>query len=185
MTGIPLEPSPRAESSTTGGSTRPPWIRPAPKKPPSAPRSNASADSISQRSSPEAFTPSEFFVDASGGSGSPRHPSTSSASGHTTSPVQQQPTPTHQHYPLHAPSFIDNTGIGIPMDIMRPDPTLYMSPSEVMALFNEGAVDVASLFPTDFIQQQSPLPQQVSEQGCGGFGSPTFQKLNGGLVTSP
>jgi hypothetical protein len=69
------------------------------------------------------------------------------------------------------------------MDIMRPDPTLYMSPSEVMALFNEGAVDVASLFPADFIQQ-SPLPQ-VLEQGCGGFGSPTFPKLTGSLVTSP
>jgi hypothetical protein len=181
VTGIPLEPSPRGDSSPAT-STRPPWIRPAPKKPPSAPRSNASAESISQRSSPEAFTPSEFFVDAPGG-GSPRHPSSSAVS-IPTSPTPQQTSPTHQHYPLQSPSFIDNSGIGIPMDIMRPDPTLYMSPSEVMALFNEGAVDVASLFPADFIQQQSPLPH-VLEQGCGGFGSPTFPKLAGSLVTSP
>jgi hypothetical protein len=62
--------------------------------------------------------------------------------------------------------------MGIPMDIMRPDPGLYnMSTSEMMALFNDGGVDVNSLFPTDFQQQHG------SDAG--------FPKMDDGIVSSP
>jgi hypothetical protein len=54
-----------------------------------------------------------------------------------------------------------SSGGGMGMDmVVRQDPQLYMSPDEVMALFNDGSVDVASLFPPEFPQgsQQGPQP---------------------------
>jgi hypothetical protein len=183
VTGIPLEPAPRAESSSPAN-TRPPWIRPVPKKPPSAPRSNASAES--RHSSPECFSPSDFFVDVPGGAASP-HPT-------CTSPVmRQEHSPPRQQYGTSRTSaFLDHSSMGVTMDIMRPDPTLYMSPAEVMAMFNEG-VDIGNLFPNDFMQPQhshSPLPLTSSsaQQGVSdhpvGFETTSFQKING-LVASP
>ncbi|KAH6879591.1 fungal-specific transcription factor domain-containing protein [Coprinopsis sp. MPI-PUGE-AT-0042] len=59
LTNIPLETG-RQEGATT--STRPPWIRPVRKKASSVARSNHS-DSASHQSSPEAFSPVEFFSD--------------------------------------------------------------------------------------------------------------------------
>ena len=80
------------------------------------------------------------------------------------------------------------------MDIMRPDPTLYMSP-EVMAMFNDGTVDVGNIFQGEFIQQQQQQQQSqqsgqpqvpvVSDQqsGPGGFTGSSFQKMNGIAAT--
>ena len=72
------------------------------------------------------------------------------------------------------------------------DPQMYMFPGEMMALFNDGAVDVCQLFPSvEFIQQQ-PLHHQNDRQGIGsvgdggpvtGFTSPTFLKRDG-MVSS-
>lgn len=63
VTQIPLEPIPRPE--LPGQPPRPPWIRPVRKKiatSASTPRANHGAmDGISQQSSPEAFSPSDFF----------------------------------------------------------------------------------------------------------------------------
>jgi hypothetical protein len=179
VTQIPLETSSRQESSVHSND-RPPWIRPVPKKPPSitAPRSsNGSAES--EHSSPEAFTPNEFFVDVTGGGASP-HPSSNTAATSSTPTASQSSPPQSFHSVPHNP-FMDTSGLGMNMDIMRPDPSLFMSPAEVMALFNDGGVDVASLFPTDFIHQQH---QNSPEQQNGIFGGP-FRKHSGGLVTSP
>jgi hypothetical protein len=47
------------------------------------------------------------------------------------------------------------------MELVRQDPQMYMSPDEVMAMFNDGAVDVASLFPPEFPPQQQPQQQEL------------------------
>lgn len=66
------------------------------------------------------------------------------------------------------------------------DPQMYsMFPGEMMALFNDGAVDVCQLFPSvEFMQQQQPSmnPQNGSVGDGGpvtGFTSPTFLKRDG------
>lgn len=83
--------------------------------------------------------------------------------------------------------------MGMTMDIMRPDPTLYMSPAEVMAMFNEGSVDVGTIFAPEPIQQpaqqastQPGQQGQTSDQpnGTGSFATPSYPKMNG-LVSSP
>ena len=70
------------------------------------------------------------------------------------------------------------------------DPQMFMFPGEMMALFNDGAVDVCQLFPSVEFMQQQPLHQQNDRQGIGsvpvgdggavtGFTSPTFLKRDG------
>lgn len=71
------------------------------------------------------------------------------------------------------------------------DPSMYMSPAEVMAMFNDGGVDMSSLFQpaTDY-----PLSQQSPEGASYGAGTP-FRNADGigniddnkmlGLVSSP
>ncbi|KAH7909463.1 fungal-specific transcription factor domain-containing protein [Hygrophoropsis aurantiaca] len=137
ITQIPLETS---RPDTQESNTRPPWIRPVRKKTPSTVRGGS--DNGSQHSSPEAFSPSDFFVDP-----------TASA----TSPIQGipqnsfSPAPGGSSYTLSAgrrsslsvPSFLDSSN-GMDMD-----PGMYMSP-EVMNMFGDGGVDVTSLFSPDF-----------------------------------
>jgi len=86
------------------------------------------------------------------------------------------------------------------MDMMRDDSQMYMS-HEMMALFNDGGVDVQHLFSSDFMQQPQPQAQhgQTQQQhhhqndsrnGTDGstpvssYVSPGFLKMNG-LATSP
>ena len=58
------------------------------------------------------------------------------------------------------------------------DPQMYMFPGEMMALFNDGAVDVCQLFPSVEFMQQS-----IGSVGDGGpvtgFTSPAFLKRDG------
>lgn len=174
VTQIPLE---TTRQETTASSTRPPWIRPVRKKAPSAPRST-SADSPSQHSSPESYPSSEFFAE-------PSKNGSSFASGHSMTPGTSSTSPP-QSYPSSDQSqgtFMDTSG-GMGMDIIREDPQMYMSPAEMMALFDDG-VDVAHLFSPGFMGH----PHQNSQQGSplnhsDGFASPVFMKHNG-LVTSP
>jgi len=50
------------------------------------------------------------------------------------------------------------------MEMVRQDPQMYnMSPDEVMALFNDGGVDVASLFNPEYSQQQQQQQQQQQD----------------------
>lgn len=196
VTQIPLEPT--ASPDGPINNSRPPWIRPVRKKAPSAPRSSNSGESPSQHSSPEAFSPSEFFAEMSGGPGSPPKVTSSypagpsSAGSATASPVQGLALQPQQYMNARnaaqpgATSYIDPSS-GMPMDIMRPDPQMYMSPSEVMALFNDGGVDVSSLFSSEFIQAQHQ--QGASEDGAtgrqGGFGAPFHKMKMNGMVATP
>lgn len=73
------------------------------------------------------------------------------------------------------------------------DPSMYMSPAEVMAMFNDGGVDMASLFQpgTDF------APNHATPDGNSGYGSSVpYRKADGagneedfkammGVVSSP
>ena len=181
VTQIPLEPAGRG--ALDQDQNRPPWIRPVRKKS-SAPRSN---DSVSQHSSPEGFSPSEFFIDMNtpqtgskpdfGQSSNSVHSSTASNQGALNSST----TP---------PPFMD-TSSGMSMD----DATMYMSPAEVLALFNDGGVDMASLFPPT----SEYLHSTPSQDGIGSRSydpsSPFGKTINGprdeettsmmGLVSSP
>lgn len=95
------------------------------------------------------------------------------------------------------------------MDMIREDPQLYMSHGDMMALFNDGGVDVNHLFSSDFnmptasaqhpqqgsgSQQTQPPSSSVGDRqngggnviasGAPGYTSPAFMKMNG-LATSP
>ncbi|GLB40905.1 putative fungal specific transcription factor [Lyophyllum shimeji] len=164
LTQIPLETTRRETAASS--SNRPPWIRPVRKKAPSAPRSTNSADSPPQQhSSPEAFSPSEFFTETPIAknctlftSGSSMTPSTSPA-GQVTSP----PQPFSPGNQPQAP-FMDTSGLG-GMDMIREDPQMYMSPADMMALFDDG-VDVQQLFSGGFgiSQTQQHQHQQQHSQ---------------------
>ncbi len=193
VTQIPLDPAngTRQESPIIP-SSRPAWIRPVRKKAPSAPRSNQSADSPSHHSSPEAFSPSDFFGAEQGTS---NQMSSSSQYGGTNHTAPNPPS-----------SFLDPSG-GVAMDMIRGDAQMYMSHGDMLSLFNEG-VDINHLFSSDFnmvgtstqqqqaqtTQQQQPSSSSVGDRlngggnviasGAPGYTSPGFMKMSG-LATSP
>jgi len=206
LTNIPLETS---RQDGPASATRPPWIRPVRKKAPSIARSNQSGDSPSHHSSPEAFSPSEFFSEPTKPAFSSGPPSSSGAtpSNQVTSPPQYTSaavgTPPQQAQQTNNSTFMDTSG-GLGMDsLMREDPSMYMS-HEMMALFNDGGVDVQHLFAPEFMhpqpQQQQAQQQQLHHQSdlpgnptttsnnhttpSTSFANPTFLKRNG-LATSP
>lgn len=74
-----------------------------------------------------------------------------------------------------------DTSSEMSLDMMSPtDAQMYMS-SEVMALFNGGGVDVASLFLPEF--PQAP-PDSHGTASRGGFShGPQFQKINGPVMS--
>lgn len=184
LTNIPLETTRQDGAADT---SRPPWIRPVRKKAPSIARSNNSGDSPSHHSSPEAFTPSEFFNDppkngigfssgsssASGSSSSIPNPAPQYSNG---TPQVRHPSPT---------AYMDTSSGGLGMDMIREDTQMYMSPGEMMSLFSDGNVDVGHLFSSEFIHQQQQNDRQAGTPvTASGFGSPVFLKMNG-LVSSP
>ncbi|KAG6839961.1 hypothetical protein C0991_010026, partial [Blastosporella zonata] len=126
LTQIPLETTQQEPTANN----RPPWIRPVRKK--AASRSTCTTtDSPPQHSSPEGFSPSDFFAETP--KNGPLFGSGSLATS-TTSPVSQSQPFTPGNQP-QAP-FMDASAM--PMDMIREDPTMYMSPAEMMALFDEG-----------------------------------------------
>ena len=167
--------------------SRPPWIRPVRKKAPSLARSNQSGDSPPHHSSPEAFSPSDFFVEPPN-SVFPSTPSSTSGSSQPNT-VPSPPQYINGNATAHPPqtqtnnsTYMDTSGD------MGMDPQMYMFPGEMMALFNDGAVDVCQLFPSVEYMQQQPLHHQNDRQGIGsvgdggpvaGFTSPTFLKRDG------
>lgn len=211
VTQIPLDLTNGArQDSTPPPSSRPAWIRPIRKKAPSAPRSTHSADSPSHHSSPEAFSPSEFFnteptKPASSFSNGPPTASGSSAA-QMSSPVQYNGT---NLPPQSAPSAFLGAPGGMGMDMIQEDTQLYMSHGDMMALFSDGGVDVNHLFSSDFNmpatptqhQQQAPGSQPTQQpppsaadrqsgggnviaSGAPGYTSPGYMKMNG-ISTSP
>ncbi|KAG5636605.1 hypothetical protein H0H81_007430 [Sphagnurus paluster] len=141
LTRIPLETTRR---DSTPSSNRPPWIRPVRKKVPSSARSTSTDSPPAQHSSPEGFSPSEFFAETpKNGTLFSSGPMGSSAS----SPPQPQPFPSGNQ--PQAP-FMDTSRMG--MDMIREDPQMYMSPTDMMALFDD-SVDVQHLFNGGFMPQ--------------------------------
>ncbi|KIJ62344.1 hypothetical protein HYDPIDRAFT_94787 [Hydnomerulius pinastri MD-312] len=162
LTQIPLEPT-RADSQEQSN-TRPPWIRPVRKKTPSAARGPGS-DAGSHHSSPEAFSPSEFFVDPTASLTSPQ----TITQAFPSTPGQY--TLSNRRASLSVPSFLDASN-GMDMD-----PTMYMSsPAEVINMFDGGA-DMSSIFSSDFAM--GPHSTESNDALYGHLNS------GGNLVTTP
>jgi hypothetical protein len=170
VTQIPLD-NPTIPQELTVSSVRPPWIRPARKKIPSAPRSTAGIDSIPQDTSEFVVSPiTDALVDTPfslAGSFSPIAPSQSPRrfSLGTDAPQEE----------LHNPSQPRGGQLGPP----KHDPSLgamSMPSAELMTPFGDGDFDVASLFPRPGMPEfTTDLPDDVSFGqgllGCGSGGS--------------
>jgi len=175
LTNIPVETSGQDEP---GRASRPPWIRPVRKKAPSLARSNQSSDSPPHHSSPEAFSPSDFFVEPPSSVFPPSTPSSTSGCSQPPNAVPSPPqyvngngTAAHAQTQTNNSTYMDMSGD------MGMDSQMYMFPGEMMALFNDGAVDVGQLFPSvEYMQQQPSLLHQNERQGIGSVG-------DGGPVT--
>jgi hypothetical protein len=169
--------------------SRLPWIRPVRKKAPSLARSNQSGDSPPHHSSPEAFSPSDFFGEPPN-SVFPSTPSSTSGSSQPSNTIPSTPQYVNGNgagqTQTNNSTYMDTSG-DMGMNMIREDSQIYMFPGEMMALFNDGAVDVGQLFSSvDFMQQ--PPHHQNDRQGIGnvgdvgpvtGFNSSTFLKRNG------
>lgn len=110
------------------------------KKTPSMAKGTGS-DGSSHHSSPEAFSPSEFFVDPGVGitSAQPFNPTSAAdgSAGHYLGARRSS---------LTLPSFLDTAAA-----TMEVDPSIYMSsPAEVMSMLGDGSVDVSTIFTPDF-----------------------------------
>lgn len=145
VTGIPLETS--HQDIRPASALRPPWIRPVRKKASSSVRTDNSkspSNSSQRDGAVEAFSPSDFFVDT---------PTSAHASG-PASPVS--PTTNQPQFSVAESfnsTFVNTTGI---LPEMRSESQMYLSP-EILGLFDEGDVDLATLF--------SPITQlQASSQ---------------------
>ncbi|XP_006456252.1 hypothetical protein AGABI2DRAFT_228126 [Agaricus bisporus var. bisporus H97] len=190
LTQIPLgDLTNGARQGSPSPSSRPAWIRPIRKKAPSAPRSSHSAGSSSpHNSSPEAFSPAEFFNNEPA---KPTTPFTNSSSAPAPSATTQLPSPIQYHGP-NLPSAAAPPSFNMGMDMIQDDPQLYLSHGDMMnlSLFNDGAIDVNQLFSSEFNipmngpsqqqhQQQAPCPQDTPQtsssvgdpQGGGGGAS--------------
>ncbi|ESK92515.1 nuclear protein [Moniliophthora roreri MCA 2997] len=170
LTQIPLEPT---RQDNPQDNSRPAWIRPVRKKTiSSVTRSSQSGES--HHSSPEAFSPTDFFnPDVTKTFQSPV------ATNSTASPAPATaPTPSQQpHFgPQTADSpsnggFMDPTG-SLNMNLLRDNSHLYLSPADMMAMF--GDATSVDMFSPDFLQ----MPPS---QGTTGTGSPD----TGGNISSP
>ncbi|KAG6887599.1 hypothetical protein C0992_011577 [Termitomyces sp. T32_za158] len=183
LTQIPLETHRREPNANN----RPPWIRPVRKK--SAARSvgTANTDSPPQHSSPEGFSPADFFVDPPKNGSSSLFVSTPPAPAVSSPVSQQRPQPFSPVNQPQAP-FMDTSGMGF--DMIREDSHMYMSASDMMGLFDDG-VDVQQLFGGAFLAQQPQSQSRPSQlQGSStmnmdaeSFDSPGFMKQS--LTTTP
>lgn len=165
--------------------TLPPWIRPVRKKASSLVRSNPSSESPPQHSSPEAFSPSDFFAEPANASSV--FPNTTTTTSSSTSQLSSMPSsPPYvngaSQTQTNNSTYMDTSGDNnMGMDMLREDPQMYMfNPGgEMMGLFNDGIGDVGHVFSSvEFMQQQ----HQNERQGIGsdgGFASPVFLKMNG------
>ncbi|KAI0066865.1 hypothetical protein BV25DRAFT_1796186 [Artomyces pyxidatus] len=195
LTQIPLN-SPAMSQELLQNSTRPPWIRPVRKKNPSVPRSSGSMDSPS----PETFSP-DMFVDMVGQSSAVNptsmapHAPFSLGSGFPSSkpPNGQSQPPSARRYSIDTSSpsshFLDSNGGS---NNVKPDPVAAMSPEDIMALFNDGNMDMATLFPSPLLPNEFasdlssdnssiPLPYQALSRKRDSHGSGDMI----GLVNSP
>lgn len=194
VTQIPLD-TPSLSREFPQTKPLPPWIRPVRKKTPSAPRSSGSHESPSQdnnSSSEPSFSPGDMFVDLS--VLPPDKLVSSNGLVNTLNAVGAVPTSPRQYsigVSGHTAPFMDTSSSGVDPLNIKPDPSMALTPAEIMALFNDGGMDMASLFPSDFM---------ADDMGAGGSTlysqsqSSAFGKSRGaggsngdlsGLVSSP
>src|SRR5688572_7444884 len=144
VTNIPLETSPSGPDGLGGpSSARPAWIRPVRKKAPSIARSNQSnsGDSPSHHSSPEAFSPSDFFAEPMNvGVGVVKTSPTPSAmtSTYATMGIDAVMRDDEQLHPQHLHSMQQPQHLN-PHN-QHPHQHMYMSTGDMMAFFNDGGV---------------------------------------------
>lgn len=154
-----------ARQSTPSPSSRPAWIRPIRKKASAAPLSNHSAGSSSpHNSSPEAFSPSEFFNNNE--PAKPTSPFTNSSTAPAPTATTQLSPPIQYHGP-NLPPAVAPTSFNMGMDVIQEDPQLYLSHGDMvnLSLFNDGAIDVNQLFSSDFNIPVNGPGQQRPQQG--------------------
>lgn len=167
VTQIPLEPS---RSDSQDQLNRPAWVRPVRKKTPCTTKGTGS-DGGSHHSSPEAFSPSEFFADPAVSLTSPQSVGRAFSPNSATGGSASQYLRTNRRASLALPSFLDTS------PSMEMDPSVYMSsPAEVMSMFGDSAVDVSSIFTPDFNMGHHSTESSESLYGHLGGAS---------LITSP
>ena len=123
---------------------------------------------------------SDFYGDTppqNGGTFSANSPMAGGGATTTQVSPSQQFTGSEQS---HSPGPYIDTGMG--MDMIREDPEMYMPHADMLALFDEGGVDVAHLFSSQFLPSSST--HHAGRANNEGFVNPAFMK-HGGLVTSP
>lgn len=119
--------------------TRPPWLRPVRKKTPNTSR-GSSSDAGSHRSSPDAVSLSEYFVEPPVGLASPQ-PAVQAFS--PTYGSASQYLNANRRASLGLPPYLDTS--------IEMDPGAYMaSPADVMSMFGDSSMDVSSMFAPDF-----------------------------------
>ncbi|THH16205.1 hypothetical protein EW146_g4396 [Bondarzewia mesenterica] len=198
ITQIPLDPPSVSADFPQSSKTLPPWIRPVRKKTPSAPRSTDSQESPPHDAG-EPFSPTDMFVELSslskppsnhGGSiKSPTVPHANYRSPNVGMPPANQASPSQFPSTIVPPHFIDTAGSSGLDSLIKSDAALAMSPAEIMALFQDGNMDMASLFPLqpDFLGEGSTTTDTAlygqsfasGKQGNGSAGDLS------GLVASP
>jgi len=172
LTQIPLE---TARQDAQAGRSRPPWVRPVRKKTSSVAHSTNSNDSPSHHSSPEAFSPSDAFLDLSGAAVSPR-PSAAAFTASIGSHNQTQSLASNNPFGLgsngtsDSPSYMDNVEMLPPSQ----DGQSSILPSDILALFSDGGVDVAQLLMSPNVNGQ--------QRGHDGNATPDFYGTNGVLA---
>jgi len=176
LTQIPLEPS---RQDNTQNDQRPAWIRPVRKKTTSTvTRGSQGGDSPSQHdnSSPEAFSPSDFFAEPPKPSSFQTGPSPSNGMASSVSPTNTHFGSNGADQPASAQSFLDSSGGGLDLNSQ-----LYLSHVEMMAMFGDGSVDVSQMFTPEFVRsQQAATPVIDMGHVNGGGANPGFAKLSVG-----
>ncbi|KAL0071096.1 hypothetical protein AAF712_001654 [Marasmius tenuissimus] len=131
LTQIPLEPS-RADNPQDN--SRPAWIRPVRKKIVSTiTRSSQSGES--HHSSPEAFSPTDFFTTDT----------KPFLAGTSTDPQSQFIAPTQG-------SSLENTEDFINSGLLRENSHLFLSPTDMLLFGDADGMDLSQMVPSDFMQ---------------------------------
>ncbi|KAK7442777.1 hypothetical protein VKT23_016022 [Stygiomarasmius scandens] len=182
LTQIPLEPT---RQDNPQNNSRPAWIRPVRKKASSQSNrrgSQSESPSHHDHSSPEGFSPSDFFVEpktsapvtGAGPSSSGQQYNAGGVSSNTS--VSSPPSAGPSNAPENPGSPVLFSGlnglggmspVGMGMDMMREGSGMYLSQVDMASLFGDQGLDV-NMFSADF-----------------GGGQGGFPKMDEGLVTTP
>ncbi|CAL1710383.1 unnamed protein product [Somion occarium] len=188
ITQIPLE---GTRQDTPSSRSRPPWIRPVRKKTPSVAHSGASNDSPSHQSSPEAFSPSDTFLDLSGGANLATSPQSiptfgSPPNGVTSVSMMSNPSATSQNFVMGSASgdpstsFMNDGNVDM-LGTGTPGGPASLSQSDLLAMFGEGGVDVAALL----MSPELASPRTTDNDFYNAIGGPGLDNGHAMSLVSP